>query len=518
MKTALLSGVISFIAGGLYALAYPSELGAGWFPLLFIALPLFFWKLEAASSLKQSAFVILCYNLGLDIVGYYWIPNTLMEFGQLPFLVALLLGMLFSLILQPHWWLYLLWKQYRPKWQWDSERGILVTAFIMTVLERYFPQQFPSYVGSPWLHLAPYLGLTPYLGVVAFSFVTFWLSLEALAQLKSRKFRPQVWIVFVLFVVVNALIPLQNPAKKDELKVRFVQANIGNFLKIQSEYGDGNSYEAVRKKYLNLSTVENGFNPDLIIWPETAYPDAFFGEETLVNELFHRIISQTKAELLIGGYDQDTSKASMDIIESVFNASILISDGKVKSSYHKNILIPFGETLPFGPFNRQIVSIVPAVSLFARGDGTPLMETKQKFRFVTPICYEILESNYMRGLLNQWKDNHFIVNHTNDSWYGDTAEPYQHLFLSKWRALEFQLPILRSTNTGITSVIYPDGTESKRLGIGQDTFLDVNLPISAPQNTFYQLYGALPMLAIFLLIFLATWIRHFFQVKTESRP
>jgi apolipoprotein N-acyltransferase len=185
----------------------------------------------------------------------------------------------------------------------------------------------------------------------------------------------------------------------------------------------------------------------------------------------------------------------------------------VKSIYHKNILIPFGETLPFGPLNRTIVSIVPAISLFARGEGIPEMQTREGFKFVTPICYEILESNYMRDLLNQWKGNHFIVNHTNDSWYGDTAEPYQHLFLSKWRALEFQLPVIRSTNTGISSVIFPDGSESPRLGINQVGKLDVTIALSKPKATVYQEYGFLPLLLLVGLIYLMTWWR-----IRQSRP
>ncbi len=203
----------------------------------------------------------------------------------------------------------------------------------------------------------------------------------------------------------------------------------------------------------------------------------------------------------------------MDQFESVFNASLLISDDKVKSIYHKNILIPFGETLPFGPLNRQIVSIIPAISLFARGSGIPVMETRDGYRFVTPICYELLESNYMRGLLNQWGGNHFIVNHTNDSWYGETAEPYQHLFLSKWRAIEFQLPIIRSTNTGVSSVIYPDGSESAQLGINKIGKLDINVSLSKPKSTVYQEYGAFPLLLLVGLIYLVTWWRE----KSGSR-
>jgi apolipoprotein N-acyltransferase len=495
------------MAGGFYALSYPSFLGAGWFPLIFIAVPFFLWRLEVSPTVKSTLLHILCYNLGLNVVGYYWIPQTLREFGQLPYAISLILGLLFSFILQPHWWAYALWKKIRPEFPWFSERGILITALVMTFLERYFPQQFPSYAGSPWLHLAPYLGLAPVFGVVIFSFMTYWLSLEIFSQLLIRKFRPIVWISLLCFIVLNAVFVLKDKDNDKTLAVRIVQANVGNFLKVQSESGDTESFEEIRIRYEKLSTIQNGFSPKLIVWPETAYPNTFYGEETALDETFKRIMGATGAEVLIGGYDQDPTKSPADFIESVFNSSILLTQEGVKTAYHKNILIPFGETLPFGPFNSQIVSIVPAVSLFARGEGTPKMETREGIRFITPICYEILESNYMRSLLNQWGDNHLIINHTNDSWYGDTAEPYQHLFLSKWRALEFKLPIVRSTNTGVTSVIYPDGSESSRLGIGEKSILDVSVPIGNGDETLYQVYGVYPFLVVFVFIFLIAWIR-----------
>ncbi len=451
--------------------------------------------------------------MGLNMTGYYWIPHTLREFGELPYIVSVFLGAFFALILQPHWWFYAIWRKFRPTWKWQSPKGILLTAFIITLLERYIPQQFPSFAGSPWLHLAPYLGLAPIVGVVGFSLITYWVGLEIFSQLENKKFQAPVWIVLVTFTLANLLMPLKISPTDKTLPVRIVQANIGNFLKVSSERGDANSYESIITNYFRLSTSQD-FKPDLIIWPETAYPNTFYGEETRLDRLFLDIMDHTGAEVLIGGYDQNMEKGPGEFIESVFNSSILMSEGRYKVSYHKNILIPFGETLPFGPLNETIVDIIPTISLFARGEGTPLMETKNGYRFVTPICYELLESNYMRSLLNQWKGNHFIVNHTNDSWYGDTAEPYQHLFLSKWRSLEFQLPIIRSTNTGITSVIFADGSESKRLGIGESTNLDVNVSMGSGDATIYQLYGALPAVGIFLFLFLLIWL----QEKIGSRP
>ena len=85
------------------------------------------------------------------------------------------------------------------------------------------------------------------------------------------------------------------------------------------------------------------------------------------------------------------------------------------------------------------------------------METKNGQRFVTPICYEILESNYMRSLLNEFGNNRFIVNHTNDSWYGDTSEPFHHSLLARWESSRLQVSMLRPTNTGMSQIVAPWG-------------------------------------------------------------
>jgi apolipoprotein N-acyltransferase len=85
VKALLLSLSLTTFAGVLYALCYPSIFGDGWLPLLFIALPFFLWRLEVAPNLKSTLLHVLAFNLGLNLVGYYWIPHTLREFGELPY-------------------------------------------------------------------------------------------------------------------------------------------------------------------------------------------------------------------------------------------------------------------------------------------------------------------------------------------------------------------------------------------------------------------------------------------------
>lgn len=497
--------LLSLLAGGIYALAYPSFLGEGFFPLLFLGLIPFLYNLHKELSWKKRLIHVFLYNTGLNITGYYWIPQTLVEFGQLPYPLAFSIGLFAGLILQPHWWIYALFPILNKKESvMNSSTISLVAAILISLLEFVVPQQFSSYAGSPWLHLAPYLGLAPYFGVIAFSFFTYWIALEIIRYIQYREFSKLSGCSILIFFLFNILMPLEKNTSGEEFRVRLVQPNIGNFMKVSSEKGDRNSYYQISQRYLNLSTQNNEFNPDLIIWPETAHPETMMGTETRLNELFLNILDKSQAELLIGGYDHNQEKGLMEVYESTFNASLLMSKDKVKSVYYKNVLIPFGETLPFGPLNETIVGWIPAISLFARGEGTPLMETRDGWRFITPICYEILLPSFIRDLLNTHKNNHFIVNHSNDSWYGNTAEPYQHLFLSKWRALEFNLPIIRITNTGISSVIYPDGSESERLLIGEEKVLDTKLKLNKQSSaTIYQKFGIYTFLLLISILLLS---------------
>ena len=143
------------------------------------------------------------------------------------------------------------------------------------------------------------------------------------------------------------------------------------------------------------------------------------------------------------------------------------------------------------------------VSYFAEGDKFSTFKTKSNISFISVICYEVLFSDFVREFLNKQKvAPQFLINLTNDSWYGDTAEPFQHLFLAKWRALEFNIPIIRSTNTGITTIIMPDGSEFQRLNYQEKKVLDVELKLHTRTNTIYQTFGLWMILMLALIFYL----------------
>ncbi len=501
------------LSGALYALAFPHALTEGWFFLSPFALFLMAISLEQIQRTRVRVLAVLLHQTAFNLTGFYWIPHTLQEFGGLPPGVSHLISLFLAPVLNPQWWGWLLWLKYRSRLpgmeKWTSGMHAFFGAVILTCIEMVLPQQFPVFAGHVWMHFHRQLSFADVGGVTLYSFFTWWLVLTFVPLLSRQKPSRAGAIGCVLFLLLHFIPFSQHKSEKTRaINVRVVQANVGNFLKIQSETGEEEAVEDVVTRYEILSLKENPQSLDLIIWPETAYPFSMSSNnlKTRVEtapRLFLDLIARTGAELLIGGYDHDEDNFWNDRFETEYNAAFFFSSvGEFKEVYRKHILIPFGETLPFGPFNRSLSGVIPGVSFFARGSSTPVFETKTGAGFVTPICYEILQSGFIAKLLNEApRSPDFLVNLTNDSWYGKTAEPFQHLFLAKWRALEFRRPIIRSTNTGITTVIYPNGDEGRRLYTGEQDVLDFRLevPEIAPL-TIYQRWSHLPLVGLWLLI------------------
>ncbi|MCR9205450.1 MAG: apolipoprotein N-acyltransferase [Halobacteriovoraceae bacterium] len=518
-----MSYLIPLLGGVLYPFGFPMKSFPGFFAISILGFFLYVFSLERNLEqnlgLKKAILGLLCYSLGYALVGYYWIPFTLNEFGNIPFPINILLGALFSLIIVPQLLFFVILLNYLNKKptikslvaSYPKSRAILL-AFTLVVFENYIPQQFPGHLGHSWLRLAPYLGLSTTFGVGIFSFMSYWLIWDSLRWFKYKKTN---WVLlgsFSLFLIGILTTPLQLPKSEPShlLKTRFVQANVGNFLKLDSERGGATSMKEIYQRYFDLSlkpsdSIESNF--DLIIWPETAYPQLLNSSMMRVSPAFipsiaRKAIQKTNSYIFFGGYDK-SGEENKNFYETEYNSAFLITpENQLGDVYHKRLLIPFGESLPFGPLNPLLAGLIKNMAFFAKGQRFTQFQLEKGTRFISAICYEILFSGFIRDYLNSQKEQpHFIINLTNDSWYGDTAEPYQHQHLAFWRAIEFQIPILRMTNTGITSVLFPNGSESKRLPIFKQGVLDLELEIHDRKPTIFQSWGLLPLFLLCLLIF-----------------
>lgn len=516
--------VFPFVGGFLYAAGFPMTFAPNFFLFPIIGITLLLYSLgfvheNAGRSLLQQCLSLLAFSISYCLLGYYWIPYTLTEFGEVPFPFNYTLGVLFSLIIVPQFWVFIfghkLFKKFNFKSSYfvsSTSRRNMLFALILTLVEYFTPQQFPAHLGHPWIQLSPYLGLAPILGAPFFSFISYWITFALIGFIKKRAIDRWVIGILVVFLILNLSLKLEIPEKSDSSNhIRLVQGNIGNYIKINSEKGKLFAVSKVVETFKTLSLKEGKDQIDLIVWPETAFPrllssDAMKVNPNIIPKIFKDTILESGAELFVGGYDKN--KYDEFFFESEFNTAFhFSSSAELKNYYHKMKLIPFGESLPFGPFNRHFAKVLQNISFFATGKKYSLFKTINDTPFSSAICYEILFSSFIRNYLNNVETQpEFMINITNDSWYGDTAEPHQHLFLAHWRALEFNLPIVRMTNTGITSFLLTDGSESKRLGVGEAEVLDYELKTNKRNPTLFQIWGiwgtVLVAIGLYFLMFI----------------
>lgn len=505
----------ALLLGALHALGYPTSYFNGILFAPLLAMGGLFYFVQKNENLKKQLLITLFFCIGHNITGYYWIGGTLHEFGELPLVLSYFLNILFSFFTLMHLWPIIIALYFIKK---KIKLLPAALALIITLIEYYAPQQFPTFLGQNALLAAPYLGAAPIGGIALYSFFSYWIIFHILAPNMKNNTKQTGFIIAacLAFLTFNIFTPLKLESNKT-LNIRIVQASVQNEDKIASEKGSMNVYNQIIAKYKNLSLSpprSETEKPELIIWPETAYPFLLSFEtmqlspQTAIPKAIKESIELSKAYHFLGGYDKN-----LKVKNEEYNSTFLFAPEIFPSAvYHKRNLIPFGETLPFGYFNQFLKPYVSNIAFFTKGEEYTHFQVSTKnaeaLSFISPICYEILSPEFIRDYLSAKPGADFIVNLTNDSWYGDTSEPHQHLYLAKWRALEFQKPIVRSTNNGITSVLYPDGSESRRLTYNEVTFLDHELKIGPDISTLYQRWGIIVTMLFGLCLTLISFVIH----------
>jgi apolipoprotein N-acyltransferase len=178
-----------------------------------------------------------------------------------------------------------------------------------------------------------------------------------------------------------------------------------------------------------------------------------------------------------------------------YNSLIAIDNkARVIAAYDKFHLVPFGEYMP----GRRFIPLRTLANLgldFTAGDGLHSLHVPNLPPFSPLICYEAIFSG---EVVDETDRPAFMLNVTNDGWYGKTAGPYQHFSIVTARAVEEGLPLVRAANNGISGVVDGYGRVVAKLGLGETGFVDAALPQALPP-TFFSRYGELSMWGIFLL-------------------
>jgi apolipoprotein N-acyltransferase len=273
----------------------------------------------------------------------------------------------------------------------------------------------------------------------------------------------------------------------EPVQVRMVQGNIQQELKFVP-----NLLQDSLDTYASLSASDNGKTPDLIIWPESAIP-AFFSDVEGWIEAFVAEADALGITVISGGF-----LANEDFTE-YYNA-IKVLGGNEQQVYTKRHLVPFGEFMPF----RSLLSLlaryimIPMSDLSAgRGPVEPI--EVNGIHYGMSICYEDAFGEEMKVQLPL---ANILINVSNDAWFGDSTAPHQHQEIAAMRALEFQRPMLRVTNTGITSMISRTGKVMVRGPQHEEVAIDVEVVPRAGATPFVVVGN---WLAVSLAILIMFW-------------
>ncbi len=254
--------------------------------------------------------------------------------------------------------------------------------------------------------------------------------------------------------------PFAPTAQMTEHSLRLIQPNAP-----QKDKWDPDKAYTFYYRQLELTAAPphaSGQAPDLIIWPETAIPWALpYGQEALAP------IAEAAGEAAVTLGVQRTRDLRF------FNSMVVLDpQGAVTQTYDKHHLVPFGEYLPLRKWN-PIPKITAGLVDFSAGDGVKTIQIGHLPTFSPLICYEIIFPNQVIDEKNrpQW-----LLNLTNDGWYGDSPGPYQHLISAQMRSIEEGLPLVRVANTGITTITDAYGRMQSKIPYGIQGFIDVMLP------------------------------------------
>ena len=230
------------------------------------------------------------------------------------------------------------------------------------------------------------------------------------------------------------------------LRVGLAQGNVA-----QDQKWDPAFQAETMERYRRLTVEAARERPGLIVWPETAAP-FFFQEPGPQRDEVLTLARQTGTPLLFGSpaFHQLPSGR----LEQLNRAYLVLGDGREAGTYDKMELVPFGEYVPFQSIFFFVSHMVTAVGNIGPG-LVPTVFALPGARFGTLICYEGVFPALTRRFVADGAN--FLVNVTNDAWFGQTSAPYQHLAQDTFRAIENRVPMVRAANTGISAIVDADG-------------------------------------------------------------
>ena len=482
---------LGFLAGSAFSLSLsPFD-----FWIVAFVSPAILYLLTRDGSVFISVSIFYAFTLGTFLFGVHWIFFSINDYGHASIFLSaglvLLFVVLYSSVILPGAYIYA--RFYR------GSDNLAMLAFISVWVASEWIRSW-LLTGFPWLYLGygamgSWLeNFSPLLGVFGVSFVCLYISLNLL-KLFQKKIDRHFYFTIFLLLLSPLLERWSFTDVTGNLSASLLQGNVDQNTKWRPE-----NRRQIFGQYVDLSTSEYG--RDLIVWPEASLT---FLKESIVSELtaYGKNLDDEGSGLILG---------IPSLTEDGYFQNTLFGIGKAEGAYIKRRLVPFGEFVPMEKHLRGIISFFDLP--MSRNIPGPSVQSPLAINgkdISSSICYEIAYPDLVRNADN---DPAFILTVSNDTWFGSSIGPWQHLQLARMRALENERMLIRATNNGITAVVSSRGQVLASLPQFTTGVLRYDLEMRSGKTPF-QRFGSWPILFIVVAILVFCAFRTQ-KIKTAS--
>ena len=437
------------------------------------------------------------FGFGMWVTGISWLYVSIHYHGNVNVYGSILIILLFIAILALYSGLLFLLNNYFRK---HSPKNLFFLTLpaswvIIELLRSYLFTGFPWLISGTMLANTVIDGFTPIIGAQGNTF--FLILIATLVFQTFYKAKEKSSALFPLIVLL-LIIPssfffksIEWTSEENEIQVSVYQPN----LTLEDKWSQ---FGVIKSEGMIERAIDNANHGELIVFPETALILAEKDNQSFLDRIRYK--SFNKDITLISG-----------IIEREDNSTIrnrLQAFGSINTFYDKVKLVPFGEFIPFEGYLGDFLDIIGLnLTNTIPGEAIKPINTG-KLRISPSICYEIAFDELIRKTA---KDSNVLLTISNDTWFGESIGPIQHLEIAQNRALEHKKPLIRSTNSGISAIISKDGEIIEKQDYFEEKLLKIKLMLYSG-NTFYSNYGNLP-----LYVFLAFYISFLLLRRTFKK-
>jgi len=456
------------------------------FNLFFLAPVSIYFLIKISLENKKTVTFI---SITLSQIGIlYWISYAISFYGGISPVIASFPTIVLSMYIS----LYLLIFVIISKKYINNSFFPLFAPSLFVILE-YIKSFFMS--GFPWMNLGTSTyGFPPLMESVSFGgiyFLSFFIVfIGVIPFAKNKKLWSTVGIISTVILIIYGIIYIKFTDRKidkisKEIKISVVQGNIDQSIKWSPTFR-----KSTLDLYFNLTKKSVNQGSKIVFWPETALP--FYFQSSILSKNIRKFAKDNKIYILTGSLAFSYSD------KKYLNRAYLIApNGMTLDYYDKHQLVPFGEYLPLEKYLKFIKKIIPMVGGLSAGKKIKNI-TYPEGKMGVLICYETIFDNISRKMVNLGAN--FLVNITNDAWFGRTSGPYQHFSMIVFRAIENRRFVVRSANTGISAIISPTGKIIKKLPLGERGYIGGTIKLIKSKTIYTKLGNWIVLLSLFIII------------------